>query len=203
MISIIDYGAGNLKSVQKAIAHLGAQSVVTSDADAILSADGVILPGVGSFGDAMEAMLARGLVDVVKQAAETKPFLGICLGMQLLFERSEESPGVEGLGILPGECLRIPERGLKVPHIGWNDLSVLKDGLFKNLPERPFVYFVHSYYVKAKDPSVVSARAEYACTIDAAVERDNLFAMQYHPEKSGRAGLLMLDNFLQYVRGNG
>ena len=201
MISIIDYGAGNLKSVEKAVCYLGENVIVTSDADAILNTDGVILPGVGEFGDAMAALSACGLVDTVKKAADQKPFLGICLGMQLLFERSEESPGVSGLGILRGECFRIPDKGLKVPHIGWNRLDVLKDTMFKGIADNPFVYFVHSYYVKAKDKSVVSAQTDYACKIDAAVERDNLFAMQFHPEKSGQAGLLMLNNFIQYVRG--
>ena len=147
MVAIIDYGAGNLSSVKKALDYLGAESEITQDKEKILSASHVILPGVGSFGDAMESMRERGLVDTVKQAARKKNFLGICLGLQLLFESSEESPGVEGLGILNGKIKTIPkDNGLKVPHIGWNSVSLKqKDGIFKNIDDESYFYFVHSF----------------------------------------------------------
>lgn len=201
MIAVIDYGAGNIKSVENAVRFLGEESVLTSEPETILGADKVILPGVGAFGDAMERLRSQGLDKVIHQAADSgRPFLGICLGLQLLFERSEESPGVEGLGILPGEILRIPDQGgLKVPQIGWNDLAYPdpKDGrLFKNVPEHSYVYFVHSYYLKASDPSIVKATTQYGVTIHASVEKGNVFACQFHPEKSERIGMQILRNFL-------
>ena len=173
MIAVIDYDAGNLKSVEKALLSLGEEVLVTRDRQELLHADKVILPGVGHFGDAMEKLRSFGLVDVVKEIAQSgKPFLGICLGLQLLFERSEEAPGVEGLGILKGEILRIPDdRGLKVPHIGWNSLKLQNQGrLFRGLEEEPYVYFVHSYYLKAAEPQIVKAVTEYGVRIDASVE---------------------------------
>ena len=198
MIAIIDYDAGNLKSVEKALLALGEDVLVTRDREKLLAADKVILPGVGNFGDAMEKLKSYGLVPVIHELAEMgKPFLGICLGLQLLFERSDEAPGVEGLGILKGEIMRIPDgEELKVPHIGWNSLHLQNDGrLFRNLPEEPYVYFVHSYYLKAEEPEIVKATTEYGVTIDASVEQGNVFACQFHPEKSSRVGLKILENF--------
>lgn len=198
MIAIIDYDAGNLKSVEKALLALGEDVLVTRDREKLLAADKVILPGVGNFGDAMEKLKSYGLVPVIHELAEMgKPFLGICLGLQLLFERSDEAPGVEGLGILKGEIVRIPDgEELKVPHIGWNSLHLQNNGrLFRNLPEEPYVYFVHSYYLKAEEPEIVKATTEYGVTIDASVEQGNVFACQFHPEKSGRVGLKILENF--------
>ena len=198
MIAIIDYDAGNLKSVEKALLSLGEETAVTREKDVILSADKVILPGVGAFGDAMEHLHRYGLPDILRQtAAQGTPLLGICLGMQLLFERSEESVGVEGLSILPGEILKIPPcEGLKIPHMGWNSLDV-KPGakLFAGLPEHPYVYFVHSYNLKARQEEIVAATAEYGVSIHASVERGNVFGCQFHPEKSSAAGLAILKNF--------
>lgn len=198
MISIIDYDAGNLKSVEKALKFLGEESVITRDRDVILSSDKVILPGVGSFGDAMNNLHNYGLVDVIHEVvAENKPFLGICLGLQLLFERSDETPGVEGLGVLKGEILRIPDKeGLKIPHMGWNSLDI-KEGarLFKDVPDNSYVYFVHSYYLKAADENIVAASTEYSTHIHASVESGNVFACQFHPEKSSDVGLKILNNF--------
>ena len=198
MIALIDYDAGNLKSVEKALQALGEEVLVTREREELLAADKVILPGVGNFGDAMEKLKGYGLVSVIQELAQMgKPFLGICLGLQLLFERSDEAPGVEGLGILKGEILRIPDKdGLKVPHIGWNSLHLQHEGrLFQGLPEESYVYFVHSYYLKAEDPQIVKATTEYGVTIDASVEQGNVFACQFHPEKSSRVGLKILENF--------
>ena len=200
MIAIIDYDAGNLKSVEKALLYLGQDVLVTRDREKILSADKVILPGVGKCGDAMEKLKGYGLEEVIRETArQGKPFLGICLGLQLLFERSAEAPGVEGLGILKGEILRIPDReDLKVPHIGWNSLKLQNQGrLFAGLEEEPYVYFVHSYYLKAADPQIVKAVTEYGVRIDASVESGNVFACQFHAEKSSRTGLKILKNFAE------
>lgn len=200
MIAIIDYDAGNIKSVEKAMLSLGEEVVITRDAEAILSADGVILPGVGAFGDAMEKLHTYGLVEVIHKCVEKgTPFLGICLGLQLLFESSEESPGVEGLHLLDGKILRIPDaEGLKIPHIGWNDLRFPNEGkLFKGLPENSYVYFVHSYYLKATDESIVTATTEYGTHIHASVEKGNVYACQFHPEKSSEVGLQILKNFIE------
>lgn len=199
MVAIIDYDAGNIRSVEKAIRYLGKEAVVTSDPEKILAADRVILPGVGAFGDAMKRLHAMGLVEVIRQVAERgTPFLGICLGLQLLFEKSEESPGVPGLGLLQGEILRLPELpGLKVPHIGWNSLKYPNPGrLFRGIPEDSYVYFVHSYYLKAQDEGIVTATTEYGTLVHASVESGNLFACQFHPEKSSETGLTILENFL-------
>ena len=198
MVAIIDYGAGNLSSVKKALDYLGAENEITQDRDKILSASHVILPGVGSFGDAMDSMRERGLVDTVKEAALTKPFLGICLGLQLLFEGSEESPNAEGLGILKGKIVSIPkDKGLKVPHIGWNSVNLKQQvGIFSNIDDESYFYFVHSFYLKDADEDVVAATTEYGVTIQCAVQRDNLCATQFHPEKSSKAGLQILKNFI-------
>ena len=199
MIAIIDYDAGNLRSVEKALLSIGEETIVTRKHDEILAADKVILPGVGAFGDAMRKLKEYGLVDTIHEAVDSgKPFLGICLGLQLLFRRSDESDGVVGLSILPGEILRIPEApGIKIPHIGWNSLEVSEGArLFKGLGENPYVYFVHSYYLKADDDSIVAATAEYGGTlIHASVQKDNVYACQFHPEKSGSVGMQILKNF--------
>lgn len=200
MIAIIDYDAGNIKSVEKALLLLGQEAVVTGDKDTILAADKVVLPGVGAFGDAMGNLRRTGLDNVIRKVAEKGiPFLGICLGLQLLFERSDEAPGVDGLGILKGEILRIPDKeGLKIPHMGWNSLHLENDGrLFRGVEEGAYVYFVHSYYLKAAEESIVKASAEYSVHIHASVEKDNVFACQFHPEKSSDVGLSILKNFVE------
>ena len=199
MIAIIDYDAGNLKSVEKALVSLGANPVITRDRDTILSADHVILPGVGAFGEAMEKLEYFGLASVLHEAVERQiPLLGICLGLQLLFESSEEAPGVPGLGILKGKILKIPEKeGLKIPHMGWNSLKYDHPGrLFKGMPENVYVYFVHSYYLQASDLEIVKASTFYSTRIHASVEQGNVFGCQFHPEKSSDWGLKILDNFI-------
>lgn len=203
MIAIIDYDAGNIKSVEKAVQLLGEEVRITRDKDEILGADGVILPGVGAFGGAMEKIRSYGLEQVIRQCVEKGiPFLGICLGLQLLFDSSEESPGVEGLGILKGKIVRLPgDAGLKIPHIGWNNLSFpVKGRLMEGIPEDPYVYFVHSYYLQAEDPGIVTATAEYGAHIHASVEKGNVFACQFHPEKSSGVGLKMLENFIALTK---
>ena len=198
MIAIIDYDAGNLKSVEKALVSLGEEVLVSRDSSAILQADKVILPGVGSFGDAMNNLDKFGLVDTIKKVTGNgTPFLGICLGLQLLFKESDETPGAEGLDILPGKILKIPAKdGFKIPHMGWNSLDI-KPGarLFKGLEGNPYVYFVHSYYLKAADEGIVAANTEYTTHIHASVESGNVFACQFHPEKSSDVGLKILKNF--------
>ena len=197
MIAIIDYGAGNMQSVEKALRHLGCQCQITADPGELAAAQAAVLPGVGAFGDAMGQLRARGLEEPIRQFVSSgKPFLGICLGLQILFEESEESPGVKGLGLLRGRVLRLPkESGLKIPHIGWNSLAVGKPGgLFAGVEGEPYVYFVHSYYLRAEE-DVVTATAEYGTTIHAAVQKGNLLACQFHPEKSGQVGLSLLENF--------
>lgn len=203
MIAIIDYGAGNLRSVQKAFAYIGAEAVITNQKEIILSADHVVLPGVGAFGDCMKEILSHDLQDSIQQVIQNQtPFLGICLGLQLLFEKSEETPDVSGLGILAGKIEKIPQQdGLKIPHMGWNSLEYVKNSrLFAGLSPAPFVYFVHSYYMMPKDPSIISATTTYGAKLPVALEKGNLFATQFHPEKSGDAGLSILKNFLQVRR---
>ena len=205
MTAIIDYDAGNIKSVEKALLFLGESACVTREKEKILGADKVILPGVGSFGRAMEKIRSYGLEDVIKETIDKgTPFLGICLGLQLLFERSEESAGVKGLGSLKGEILRIPEKdGGKVPQIGWNSLRYPNRGrLFEGILEDAYVYFVHSYYLKAEEEGIVTATTEYNTLIHASVEKDNVFACQFHPEKSSIVGLGILRNFIQ-IQGEG
>lgn len=198
MIAIVDYDAGNLKSVEKALIHLAQECVVTRDPKEILGADRVILPGVGAFGDAMEKLHRFGLVEVLRQVADRQvPFLGICLGLQLLFSSSDESPGVKGLGILEGEIKAIPPKeGFKIPHMGWNSIEI-KEGarLFQDIPQQSYLYFVHSYYLQAAYSEDVAAKTDYIVPIHASVEHGNIFACQFHPEKSGDIGLQILKNF--------
>lgn len=203
MTAIIDYDAGNIKSVEKALQALGEDAIITREREKILNADRVVLPGVGAFGDAMDKLRAYGLEEIIHQVVDKGiPFLGICLGLQLLFEKSEESEGVRGLGLLKGEILRIPEsEGLKIPHIGWNSLKFPNKGrLFEGIPEESYVYFVHSYYLKAEDESIVKASTQYGTLIHASVEKDNIFACQFHPEKSSEVGLKILKNFISIGR---
>ena len=200
MIAIIDYDAGNIKSVEKAMQLLGQEVTITRDRETIMNADKVILPGVGAFGDAMGKLRQYGLDEVIRDVtAKGTPFLGICLGLQILFERSEESPGVAGLGLLKGEILRIPDKeGLKIPHMGWNSIHLQNGGrLFKGIPQESYVYFVHSYYLKAEEEEIVKATTEYSTHIHASVEKGNLFACQFHPEKSSDLGLAILKNFAE------
>ncbi len=206
MIAILDYDAGNLKSVEKALAFLGEGSVITRERKEVKKAEKLILPGVGSFGFAMEQLKKYEIDKMLQEAAaEGKPLLGICLGLQLMFDGSEESEGIEGLHLFEGEIVRIPDcAGLKIPHIGWNSLELRNDGrLFEGIGKEPYVYFVHSYYLKAKEERIVTASTEYGVTIHASVERGNLFACQFHPEKSSGAGLKMLSNFAKIQGGNG
>ncbi len=200
MVAIIDYDAGNIKSVEKALISLGESAVITRDRETILNADKVILPGVGAFGDAMEKIRRYGLEAIIKEViAKKTPFLGICLGLQLLFESSEESPDVTGLGILKGKIIKIPDdRGLKVPQIGWNSIRFPNRGkLYKGIAEHSYVYFVHSYYLQAQEPEIVVASTEYVVNIHASVEKENVFACQFHPEKSSDVGLHILKNFIE------
>lgn len=203
MVAIIDYDAGNIKSVEKALHVLGYEAVITRDRETLFAADHVILPGVGAFGDAMEKLHTYGLVDVIREVVDRQiPFLGICLGLQLMFESSEEAPGIEGLSLMRGKIVRIPEaEGLKIPHIGWNSLTYPSKGrLFEGIEENSYVYFVHSYYLKAEEREVVKAATEYGTLIDASVEKGNVFGCQFHPEKSSDVGMKILRNFLE-VKG--
>ena len=204
MIAIIDYGAGNIQSVSKALRHIGCDCFITNKKDEILSADGAVLPGVGSFGDTVDSLNKLDIKETVIEFINSgKPFLGICLGLQLLFPGSDESKGAEGLGIFDGAITKIPNgEGLKIPHMGWNSLTVKKGSrLFEGIEENPYVYFVHSYFLNAADKNIVAAQTEYGVTIDAAVERGNVFATQFHPEKSGEVGLKILKNFVEIVGG--
>ncbi len=199
MIAIIDYGAGNLRSVQKACEYIGADAIVTSDKNIIKSAKRVILPGVGAFGDCMKSIESHDLFDTIHQVCESgTPFLGICLGLQLLFEESEETPGAKGLGVFKGKNVLIPKKpGLKIPHMGWNSLTFTKESpLFKDIPDNSFVYFVHSYYMEPEDKSIISATCNYSEELPVALSKDNIHAVQFHPEKSGETGLKMLSNFI-------
>lgn len=208
MIAIIDYGAGNLQSVKKALDYLGEPNLITAKSSEIEAADALILPGVGSFGDAMQSLTDSGLLETVRAAAlSDTPFLGICLGLQLLFPESEESKGVKGLGVLPGKIIKFPgDMGLKIPQIGWNSINI-REGckLYAGVPQNAYVYFVHSYYLQAADPEVVAAKAEYGVTFHASVvdEAHRLYATQFHPEKSGAVGLRILRNFAAMQKGRG
>lgn len=203
MIAVIDYGAGNIQSVVKALKFIGCDCIVTNKKEELLKADGAIMPGVGSFGDSMDSMIKTGAKDAVLEFIEReRPFLGICLGLQLLFLESEESPNAKGLGLLDGTITKITaDTGLKIPHMGWNSLKILKhDGIFKGIEGEPYVYFVHSYFLTAQDQSIVSAQTEYGVKIDASVRKDNIFATQFHPEKSGKVGLQILQNFIDITK---
>ncbi len=199
MIAILDYGAGNLMSMQKALEFIGAEAEITDELGVALGADKIVLPGVGAFGDAMSSLLRSGLSEAVLHAFQKeKPFLGICAGLQLLFESSKESPGVRGLGILRGTVEKIPSCGLKIPQMGWNSLNILRPSrLFKGISEGDFVYFVHSYYPVLADRNDSIASVTYGEELDIAVEKGNFFATQFHPEKSGDVGLCMLENFVR------
>lgn len=206
MIAILDYDAGNLRSVEKALGFLGEESLITRDRHEVAKADKLILPGVGAFGPAMQQLKKYEIDKMLQEAtAEGKPLLGICLGLQLLFDGSEESPGAEGLHLLSGSILKIPDKeGLKIPHIGWNSLTLSHNGrLFSGIAPGTYVYFVHSYYLKAKDEEIVMASTEYGTHIHASVESGNIFACQFHPEKSSTAGLRILSNFARIQGGNG
>ena len=206
MIAVIDYGAGNLQSVLKALRFIGCEAGIAADRGTLLKAEGAILPGVGSFADAMACMRQSGLEPAVLAYVQSgKPLLGICLGLQLLFEESQESPGAKGLGLLKGSIARIPAgKELKVPHMGWNFLSILRDeGLFRGLKAEPYVYFVHSYYLQAENREIVTSQTEYGVTIDASIQYQNVYATQFHPEKSGAVGLKMLRNFAAIVEKGG
>ncbi len=201
MIAVIDYGMGNLRSVQKALEEVGAKTLVTSKPADIKKCDKVVFPGVGAFGDAMKEVRRIGMDDAIQCAIEDgKAFLGLCLGLQLLFEKSEEAPGVNGLSVLKGEAKRFrfsDKSGLKVPHMGWNTIeTVAGSGLFKGIPKDPYVYFVHSYYVKPKDGSVILTTTDYGIEFASGVRKDNIYGLQFHPEKSQAAGLHILRNFI-------
>ena len=199
MIAILDYDAGNIKSVEKALNYLGQEARITRDRDEIMASEKVILPGVGSFGDAMGKLRDYQLDKVIYDVVDKKlPFLGICLGLQLLYESSDETPGVLGLGLLKGTINRIPDApGLKIPHMGWNSLNVKENAiLFRGIPKNPYVYFVHSYFLKATNEEEVAATSYYSTLIHASVEKDNIFACQFHPEKSSAVGLKILENFV-------
>lgn len=204
MIGVIDYGAGNLQSVFKALKFIGSECKIVDSKEALFKCDGAILPGVGSFADAMDCMAKNNLVEAVKDYAHGgNPFLGICLGLQLMFPDSEESPGAKGLSLLPGSITKIPnvDGTLKIPHMGWNSISIKKhDGIFKGIEDESYVYFVHSYYLTAGDDSIVAATTQYGTNIHAAVEKDNIIATQFHPEKSGSVGLKMLENFVSMTK---
>lgn len=205
MIAVIDYGAGNLRSVSNALEHIGAPCLISSDPEEIASADGVILPGVGAFGHAMNEIRRRGLTEVIKKTARSgKPFLGICVGMQLFFEESEENPGVRGLGLIPGRVVRFRGGdGLKVPHMGWNQIKTVKESrILEKLPAGAYMYFVHSYCALADEREHVSATSEYGMAFDAAVEDGMLFGVQFHPEKSGALGQEILRKFAALSGGD-
>jgi len=202
LIAIIDYGVGNLRSVEKALQFIGLKAETTSDIDTVRRADAVVLPGVGAFSDAVNSLEKHGMVDAVKEAVvQDKPFLGICLGMQLLFDYSEEGgENVKGLGLFGGAIKSLPQNvGLKVPHMGWNSLKTSDSPLFVGLPENPYVYFVHSFYLEAKDRKLVEATCDYGVKIDAAIGRGRVFATQFHPEKSGETGLVILRNWAAQI----
>lgn len=203
MIAVLDYGAGNLRSVELGLARAGADTVITRDPAVMAAADGLVLPGVGAFADAMAALNASGIVEPLKElVAAGKPLLGICLGMQALFETSEEGPGVAGLGLIPGHVRRLPDCGLKIPHMGWNNIVAQKESpLLCGLPSEPYVYFVHSFACFADESADVLATAEYGVPFHAAVQRGNIIGMQFHPEKSGGVGQVLLKNFVTLTKG--
>ena len=205
MITIINYGAGNLFSVEKAFSALGADVRVSSTVADILSADKIVLPGVGAFGDCMEQLNASGLIPAIRESVARRiPLLGICVGLQILFEGSEESSGVEGLGLLQGRVSRIAAPHEKIPHMGWNALNIAEShrekGLFTGIPQDSYVYFVHSYHALPKDRAIISSTCFYGEEITASISAGNIMATQFHPEKSGDIGLKIIHNF---VHGEG
>jgi glutamine amidotransferase len=204
MIVIVDYGMGNLRSVQKALERVGAAVVVTGDPAALETSRGVVLPGVGAFGDAMANLQARQLLEpVLRQVERGKPLLGICLGMQLLFDESEEMGRHRGLGLLPGRVVRFPESDLKVPHVGWNQLHTRRGKLLAGIADGAYAYFVHSYCVMPAEPTDVLATTEYGIEFASVVERERIFGAQFHPEKSQEVGLQLLKNFARLVDNGG
>jgi glutamine amidotransferase len=204
MIALVDYGMGNLRSVEKALARVGADVRIVSDRKAVLGADALVLPGVGAFGDCMANLEKIGLVEAIREFVATKrPFLGICLGFQALFESSEEAPGVKGFALFPGTVPRFATNGLKVPHMGWNELRIREDDcpLLKDVADGSYVYFVHSYYCKPQDASVVCGTTDYGIEFCSMLWAGNVFATQFHPEKSQAVGLKMLENFVRLGKG--
>lgn len=204
MIAIIDYGMGNLRSVQKGFEKVGIKAEITREVEKIRKAWGVVLPGVGAFGKCMENLTKYGLVEVIKEVVEEdRPFLGICLGLQLLFEESEEFGPVKGLGILRGKVVRFSESlGLKIPQMGWNTIEKVKDSsLMEGLSSGDFVYFVHSYYAVPASSEHIATKTTYGVEFASSVQRGNLFACQFHPEKSGKVGLKILENFGRLCEG--
>lgn len=197
MIAIIDYGMGNLRNVQKGFEYIGYEAVVTDDPRIIHDSSHVVLPGVGAFADAMENLKKTGLIESIYRSVEKgKPFLGICLGLQLLFDKSHEGGLFEGLSLLPGEVKRLPEdKGIKIPHMGWNRLKYKGNPIFENISEPAYVYFVHSYYVEPENPGDVIATVYYGMDIPVAVNMENVYGLQFHPEKSSGEGLKILKNF--------
>lgn len=200
MIAIMDYGVGNLFSVEKAFLYLGADAMITNEVQVLRRAEKIVLPGVGAFGDCMKNLRTSGMIPVLtEQVRKGVPLLGICVGLQILFEGSDESPEAEGLGFFRGRVRRIRADGLKIPHMGWNSLQMKKResvDLFDGLSENPFVYFVHSYHAVPEDENIITATAEYGERLTAAVAWDNICATQFHPEKSGDVGLQILQNFI-------
>ena len=204
MIALVDYGMGNLRSVEKALTRVGAAVRIVSDGKSVLAADALVLPGVGAFGDCMANLEKIGLVGAIGEFIETeRPFLGICLGFQALFESSEEAPGVKGLALFPGTVPRFAANGLKVPHMGWNQLRVRRDDcpILKGVADGSYVYFVHSYYCQPKNPSVVCGTTDYGIEFCSMLWAGNVFATQFHPEKSQAVGLKMLENFVRLGKG--
>ena len=197
MLALIDYGVGNLFSVAKALESVGGDVKLTSAAEDIERAEKIILPGVGAFGDCMSNLAATGLIPTIKrEVASGKPLLGICVGLQILFAGSDESPNVDGLSVFSGRVRRICAEGLKIPHMGWNSIRFGGSKLFRGLSGEPYVYFVHSYHAAPDDVSIIAATTTYGETVTAAIEHANIFATQFHPEKSGDVGLHVLKNFL-------
>jgi glutamine amidotransferase len=204
MIALVDYGMGNLRSVEKALARVGADVRIVSDRKSVLTADALVLPGVGAFGDCMANLEKIGLIEAIGEFIATKrPFLGICLGFQALFESSEEAPGVKGFALFPGTVPRFAVNGLKVPHMGWNELRIRQGDcpLLKDVADNSYVYFVHSYYCKPKNASVVCGTTDYGIEFCSMLWANNVFATQFHPEKSQAVGLKMLENFVRLGRG--
>jgi imidazole glycerol-phosphate synthase subunit HisH len=204
MIALVDYGMGNLRSVEKALARVGADVRIVSDRESVLAADALVLPGVGAFGDCMANLEKIGLVETIREFIATKrPFLGICLGFQALFESSEEAPGVKGFALFPGTVPRFAANGLKVPHMGWNELRIREGNcpLLKDVADNSYVYFVHSYYCKPKNPSVICGTTNYGIEFCSMLWAGNVFATQFHPEKSQAVGLKMLENFVRLGKG--